>query len=221
MNLSVLQCVVFLCIFSLSYAQQMYVETSFSSASFDNFKNSDGMNTFEDKYSSPVEIGLGVGLIFNITTNERLKWDLGVNFNKYKINNSIRYLNTSIPTQYNLNYVSFKSGPHFSLINHSIVKLQLHAHSSLDYLIFGSNEYSDVYVDLLEGKDFSKLVINYHYGASLEIKVSDSNSLYISYDSKNGLTNNIKTDQSYNLNASTVLLGFRFRPNQLYETNVN
>ncbi|MDB4289876.1 hypothetical protein N9887_02220 [Flavobacteriaceae bacterium] len=101
------------------------------------------------------------------------------------------------------------------MINHSRVKLQLHAHSSIDFLIFGSNQYRDVYVDLLEGKDFSKLVVNYHYGVALEIMLSNSSSLYVSYDSKNGLTNSIEDDEPYKLNATSVLMGFRFKLNKL------
>ena len=211
MNSSVFKYVVFLLGISLSYAQDVYVETSLSSASFDNFKNDVGVNTLDNKYSSPVELGIGAGVIFNVTKNNRFKWDLGLNYNKYKINTSIRYLSTTIPTEYNLNYVSFKTGPYFSLINHSRIKLQLHAHSSFDYLIFGSNQYNDVYVDLLEGKKFSKLVMNYHYGVAVEITLSDLSSLYISYDSKNGLTNSIDSDQSYRLNATSFLMGFRFK----------
>jgi len=216
MNLSVLKYVVFLIGISVSYAQDIYVETSLSSASFEDFKDESGVNTLENKYSSPVELGIGIGAILNVTENNRLKWDLGLNFNKYKINTSFKALNTSIPTEYNLNYVSLKTGPYFSLINHSIVKLQLHAHSSLDYLIFGSNQYSDVYDDLLDGKNFSKLVVNYHYGVAVEITLSDSSSLYMSYDSKNGLTNSIDDDESYRLNATSILMGFRFKLNKLH-----
>ncbi|AOR29200.1 hypothetical protein FORMB_21770 [Formosa sp. Hel1_33_131] len=212
MNLTVFKYVVFLVGVSVSYAQDIYVETSLSSASFDDFKSDDGVNTLDNKYSRPVEFGIGVGAILNVTDNNRLKWDLGLNFNKYKINTS---LNTSIPTEYNLNYVSLKTGPYFSLINHSRVKLQLHAHSSLDHLIFGSNQYSDVYDDLLEGKNFSKLVMNYHYGVAVEITLSNSSSLYMSYDSKNGLTNSIDGDESYRLNATSILMGFRFKLNKL------
>ena len=212
MNLTVFKYVVFLVGVSVSYAQDIYVETSLSSASFDDFKSDDGVNTLDNKYSRPVEFGIGVGAILNVTDNNRLKWDLGLNFNKYKINTS---LNTSIPTEYNLNYVSLKTGPYFSLINHSRVKLQLHAHGSLDHLIFGSNQYSDVYDDLLEGKNFSKLVMNYHYGVAVEITLSNSSSLYMSYDSKNGLTNSIDGDESYRLNATSILMGFRFKLNKL------
>ena len=214
MNLKIHKFVYFFLVISVSYAQDLYVETSLSSASFEDFKDSNGVNTLNNNYSKPVELGIGVGTIFNITENNRLKWDFGINFNKYKINTSIR--NVNIPTQYSLNYVSLKTGPYFSLINHSRVKLQLHAHSSLDYLIFGSNQYNNVYDDLLEGSNFSKLVMNYHYGVAVEIIISDTSSWYISYDSKNGLKNSIKGDESYRLNASSVLMGFRFKLNNIH-----
>ena len=214
MELKIYLFIFFFLVISVSYAQDLYVETSLTSAEFEDFKDSNGVNTLNNKYSKPVELGIGVGTIFNITENNRLKWDFGINFNKYKINTSIR--NVNIPTQYSLNYVSLKTGPYFSLINHSRVKLQLHAHSSLDYLIFGSNQYNNVYHDLLEGSNFSKLVMNYHYGVAVEIILSDTSSLYISYDSKNGLTNNIKYDESYRLNATSVLMGFRFKLNNIH-----
>ena len=218
MNLSVFKYVIFLLGISVSYAQDIYVETSFSSASFDDFRNDDGINTLDNKYSSPLELGTGVGIIFNATN--RLKWDLGVNYTKYKINTSFIALDTSVPTEYNMTYLSLKTGPYFSLINHSRIKFQFHAHSSLDYLIFGSNEYNNVYVDLLEG-DFSKLVVNYHYGVAVEITLSDLSSFYMSYDSKNGITNSIDDDEPYRLNVTSVLMGFRFRLNKSsnYEKN--
>jgi len=199
----------------MSYAQNLYVETSLSRASFEDFKNDVGVNTLDNKYSSPVELGIGTGVIYNITKNNRLKWDLGINYTKYKINTSIKYQNTAIPTEYNLSYVSFKTGPYFSLVNSPRIKLQLHAHNSLDYLIFGSNQYNDVYVDLLEGNKFNKLVMSYHYGAAVEVVLNASNSLYVSYDSKNGFTNNIDNDQTYRLNATSILMGIRVTLNKL------
>ena len=214
MKLSIVKyCVGFL-IGCISYAQNLYVETSLSSASFDDFKNDVGVNTLDNKYSRPVELGIGTGVIFDISNNKRLKWDLGINYTKYKINTSIRYLSSSIPTEYNMNYVSLKTGPYFSLFNSPRVKFQIHAHSSLDYLIFGSNQYNDVYVDLLKGNKFSKLVMNYHYGAAVEVILNASNSLYVSYDSKNGFTNTIDNDQIYRLNATSILMGLRFRLNK-------
>ena len=92
MNLTVFKYVVFLVGVSVSYAQDIYVETSLSSASFDDFKSDDGVNTLDNKYSRPVEFGIGVGAILNVTDNNRLKWDLGLNFNKYKINTSLQIL---------------------------------------------------------------------------------------------------------------------------------
>ena len=69
----------------------------------------------------------------------------------------------------------------------------------------------DVYDDLLEGKNLSKLVMNYHYGVAVEITLSNSSSLYMSYDSKNGLTETVDDDESYRINATSILMGFRFK----------
>ena len=52
---------VFLLGISLSYAQEIYVETSLSSASFEEFKNDEGANTLNNTYSKPVELGLEFG----------------------------------------------------------------------------------------------------------------------------------------------------------------
>lgn len=221
MNLSRVKYAVFLIGISVSYAQDIYVETSLSSASFEEFKNDEGVNTLENKYSKPLELGIGVGLIFNMTKNQRLKWDLGVNYNNYKINTSFISGNSSIPSQYNLNYVSFKTGPYFSVVNHSRIKLQIHAHSSLDHLISGSNQYMDKYIDLNADKSFSKLVFNAHYGATLEVVLSDSNSFYISFDSKNSITNAIEADQTYRLNSTSILAGLRFKLNKIQNPQIH
>ena len=44
-----------------------------------------------------------------------------------------------------------------------------------------------------------------------EIVLSDYNSLYVSYDSKNSITDTIEADQSYQLNAMSILMGIRFK----------
>ena len=215
MNMNVFKCVGFLLGISVSYAQEIYIETSLSSASFEEFRNDDNINTLDNSYSKPVELGIGVGTIFNITTDERLRWDLGIAFNTYKINTSFVSSNSSTPTQYDLNYISLKTGPYFSVLNNSRIKLQLHAHSSIDYLTFGSNQYNNVYVDLTEGETFSKLVSSYHYGAAIEIALTDTNAVYISYDSKNSFTTTIEADQPYRLQVTSILVGLRFKLTKL------
>lgn len=215
MILKIIKYSLFLLGITVGYAQDIYIETSLSSASFEEFKNDEGVNTLENTYSKPVELGIGLGVILDVSKNKRLKWDFGVNYNKYKINTSFASGNNSIPTQYNISYVSFKTGPYFSVVNHKRFKLQLHAHNSFDYLIFGSNEYRDVYVDLTAGKNFRKLQSNYHYGAAFEFVLSNSKSLYLSYDSKNSISDAVGLDQSYKLNATAILIGFRFKLNKL------
>jgi len=215
MNLKIIKYSLFLFGITVGYAQDIYVETSLSTASFEEFKNDEGVNTLENTFSKPVELGLGLGVILDVSKNKRLKWDFGVNYNKYQINTSFFSGSNLIPTQYNLSYVSFKTGPYFSVVNHKRFKLQLHVHNSFDYLIFGSNQYKDVYEDLTAGKSFRKLQSNYHYGAAFELVLSNSKSLYLSYDSKNSIKDAIGADQSYQLNATFILIGFRFKFNKL------
>jgi|TARA_B110000902_G_scaffold266927_1_gene356936 hypothetical protein len=198
-----------------SYAQTLYVETSLSSAYFKDYTNDFGMNTLDNSYSSPIELGIGGGVIFDVSKNKRLKWDLGINYNKYKINTSFVVGNTSTSTHYNLSYVSLKSGPYYSLIDKPRVKLQFHSHASFDYLVFGSNQYINEFIDLTSGHQLSKLLMNYHYGLALEIFITSENSFYISYDSKHSFRATIENDESYRLNVNSVMLGFRFKFKEL------
>jgi hypothetical protein len=209
MNLKIIKYSLFLFGITVGYAQDIYVETSLSTASFED------VNTLENRYSKPVELGIGLGVILDVSKNQRLKWDFGVNYNKYEINTSFSSGNNSNLTEYNLSYVSFKTGPYFSVVNHKRFKLQLHVHNSFDYLIFGSNQYRGMYVDLTAGKSFRKLQSNYHYGATFELVLSNSKSLYLSYDSKNSISDAVGLDQSYQLNATSILIGFRFKLNRL------
>ena len=55
-----------------SYAQTLYVETSLSSAYFKNYTNDFGMNTLDNSYSSPIELGIGGGVVFDIPKNKLL-----------------------------------------------------------------------------------------------------------------------------------------------------
>jgi len=194
-----------------SYAQTLYVESSLSSAYFKEYTNDFGINTLDNTTSKPIELGFGGGVIFDISGNKRLKWDLGLNYNKYKINTSFVLGNTSTPTHYNLSYASLKTGPYFSLIDDPRVKLQVHSHGSFDYLVFGSNQYNNEFLDLTNGHQLSKLLMNYHYGLALEIFITSENSFYISYDSKHSFRATIENDESYRINVNSVMMGFRFK----------
>tara|TARA_B110000093_G_scaffold2230_1_gene2101 strand:- start:1155 stop:1808 length:654 start_codon:yes stop_codon:yes gene_type:complete len=203
-----------LCLVSFDgFSQTLYVESSFSSAFFKDY-TSESSSSLENSYSKPVELGLGLGVLFEASKNGRLKLDLGINFNKYKIHTSIRNGNTKIPSHYNLSYVSMRLGPYYSILNRQKIKIQIHSHGSFDYLVFGSNQYKDVFVDLTNQRDFNRLMLNYHFGAAIEFLIKDGNYLYLSYDSKQSLKNTIEDGESYSISVNSIMLGFRFNLNK-------
>ena len=195
-----------------AFSQTLYVESSFSSAFFKDYTSD--TSDLENSYSKPVELGLGLGMLFDASKNRRLKLDLGINFNKYKIHTSIRNGNTLIPSHYNLSYVSMRLGPYYSILNRQKIKIQIHSHGSFDYLVFGSNQYEDVFVDLTDQTAFNSLVINYHFGAAIEFLIKDGNYLYLSYDSKQSLKNTTEDGESYSISVNSVMIGFRFNLNK-------
>ena len=143
-----------------------------------------------------------------------MKLDLGINYNKYKIHTSVGNGNSKIPSHYNLSYVSMRIGPYYSLLNHPKIKLQIHSHGSFDYLIFGSNQYNNTFVDLTNQTVFNRLVLNYHFGSAIEFLINKGTSLYLSYDSKQSLVNNSEKGESYSISVNSVMLGFRFNINK-------
>ena len=79
---------ILLVIASSAMAQEIYVGTGFSSASFEDYVNSSGENTLNDSgYSKPKEPLFESGVLFNIY-KEKLKFDTGLYYAKYKINTS-------------------------------------------------------------------------------------------------------------------------------------
>tara|TARA_B110000967_G_scaffold200258_1_gene235784 strand:+ start:859 stop:1512 length:654 start_codon:yes stop_codon:yes gene_type:complete len=196
-----------------AFSQTLYVESAFSSAFFKDY-TSDSSSSLENSYSKPVELGLGLGVLFEASKNGRLKLDLGINYNKYKIHTSARNGNTLIPSHYNLSYVSMRLGPYYSILNRQKIKIQIHSHGSFDYLVFGSNQYEDVFVDLTDQTAFNSLVINYHFGAAIEFLIKDGNYLYLSYDSKQSLKNTTEDGESYSISVNSVMIGFRFNLNK-------
>ena len=124
----------FILITSVTEAQHFFIESSLTTAHFEDYKNDFGTSTLDNKFSKPIELGLGVGVIFPIAKT-RFLWDVGLNYDKYKINTSFVVGNTSTNTQYNLSYLTLKTGPSFTLVKFSRVQLQLHAHFSYSHFL--------------------------------------------------------------------------------------
>ena len=188
-----------------AFSQILYVEAAFSNAFFKDYTSSNGISELDNSYSKPIELGIGLGVLFNASKNSRMKLDLGINYNKYKIHTSVGNGNSKIPSHYNLSYVSMRIGPYYSLLNQPKIKLQIHSHGSFDYLIFGSNQYNNTFVDLTNQTVFNRLVLNYHFGSAIEFLINKGTSLYLSYDSKQSLVNNSEKGYLYTLSLCSQI----------------
>ncbi|MFI1770607.1 hypothetical protein [Thalassobellus citreus] len=197
--------------FILSYqtkAQQVYLETGLSTASFENYKNELGENTLNNTFSKPQEILLGTGIIFNIFKN-KIRWSIGSNYNKYRINTSFIFKDTKTPIFYDLSFVSLKTGINISLLKISKFSLQVHSNYSSEWLTYGSYRYENEFKDLTKGKQLHNFFFNYHLGGGIEYRISKNTSFYINYNSKKSIQKSSKnqTDESYQIYTSSFVIG--------------
>ena len=206
----------FVCSFVLiSYAinaQQVYVETGFSSAFFKDYVNNLGENTLDLGYSKSQEAYLEGGFRFNLY-QDRLHWNVGLGYNKYKINTGFYAGNISIPTTYNLSYLTLKVGMVFNIVNEPKFKIQIHSHVSYDGLISGTSSYRDVITDLRKEDNFDKTLFRFHRGVSTEYTISKQVAIYLSYsiaDSFKEKGKDSNTEESYALHTNSFSLGLLF-----------
>lgn len=197
-------------------AQQFFIESSLTTAYFKDYKNDSGNPTLDNKYSKPLESGLGAGVIFPISKT-RFLWDVGLNYNKYKINTSFVIGNTSTDTQYNLSYLSLKTGPSYTLVKLSRILLQLHGHLSYSHFLQGTNRYLDVLVDL-SSEIFDDSLLNYDYGLNTELAITPQTSFYLSYNVKRSLKSIDVNDETYKLYATSFYVGLRFQFKSIKKT---
>ena len=64
-----------------AFSQILYVEAAFSNAFFKDYTSSNGISELDNSYSKPIELGIGLGVLFNASKNSRMKLDLGINYN--------------------------------------------------------------------------------------------------------------------------------------------
>jgi hypothetical protein len=202
----------FLLISSAINAQQVYLETGFSSAFFKNYVNNLGENTLDLGYSKSQESFLESGFRFNLF-EERVHWDVGFSYNKYKINTGFYAGNISVPATYNLSYLTLKAGVVLAIVNEPRFKIQIHSHISYDGLITGTNSYRDVITDLYKDDTFDKTLLRFHRGASAEYTISKQVAIYISYniaDSFKEKGKDSNSEESYVLRTNSISMGLLF-----------
>jgi hypothetical protein len=191
-------------------AQQVYVETGFSSAFFKDYVNNLGKNTLDLSYSKSQKMFLESGFRFNLY-QERVYWDAAFSYNKYKINTGFYAGNISIPTTYNLSYLTLKVGMILNIVNEPKFKIQIHSHLSYDGLINGTNRYRDVITDFYKDNSFDKTLLRFHRGVSTEYTISDQVAIYLNYNIADSLKENGKdsnSGESYALHTNSISMGF-------------
>ncbi|MDX6746171.1 hypothetical protein SHK09_05150 [Polaribacter sp. PL03] len=199
-------------IISTINAQQIFIETGFESANFKNYVNNLGENTLDVNYTKSQEIFIEGGFRFNLRKN-RLKCDVALSYNKYKINTGFYSGKISIPLTYNLNYVALKTGINFAIINELDFKLQVHGHISYDWLIAGTSSYKNVVNDLYRENTFDRTLLRYHRGISAEYIISNKISAYINYnvaDSFKDKNEDSNIEEKYSLHTNAFSIGLLF-----------
>lgn len=205
---------IFLVLTSLTSAQQIYVGMGLSrGAAFEDYRNSFGENTLnDDGFSKSIDPILEGGLRLNIY-KQFLKLDIGVQYHKHQINTSFYAGNTRIPSTYNLDYVGLKTGFTFVIFRWKKVTIQTHGHLSNDLLVFGTNRYKDVIVDIYKERTLNRNLFILHRGVGLEYKISDKISGYLNYtvtSGSSGVNEDSTNGERYTLGSSGVRVGLLF-----------
>jgi hypothetical protein len=209
----------------MGYSQQLYIESGTTTASFENFVNDLGENTLNNQYAKPVRMHLGTGILidvfgekdrfrnrreWNFDTN--VKWGVGLDYNKYKINTGFIYGVTTVPLVYDLDFVALKTGLNISFLNVSRIIFQAHANISYDWLIDGTRLYENKSTNLKKSDEFYKTLLNYHFGGDVEYAITDKTSFYVSYDLKRSFKKRNPEnsgEESYQIYANSISVGLR------------
>jgi hypothetical protein len=198
---------------SSTIAQQIYVGLGLNRASFKEYVNSAGVNTLDNSgYGKPEESLFESGFRFKIY-KQRLHFDVGLLYNKYTINTSFYSENLRIPTTYNLSYAGLKVGLTLDVIRWERVRLQAHIHASNDWLLFGTNRFRNVFIDVYKERTINRGLLNFHRGLGVEFDAFEKISLYLNYNIATSFKegNQDSTDgEAYHLKAKAITLGLLF-----------
>jgi len=204
---------VFLVIVNSAMAQEIYVGSGFSTATFEDYVNSSGENTLDDSgYSKSKQPLFESGGRFDIY-KDRLQVDVGAHYNKYRIKTSFYSGNLRIPMTYNLSYVGLKAGLNLDVIRYKKINFQFHVHLYNDWLVQGTNTYENEIIDLYEEQTIDNSVLGFHRGLGLEYQVTKKFSCYLRYN----VASNFKeanedstSGEEYILKAKSIRIGVSF-----------
>jgi hypothetical protein len=193
-------------------AQQVYVESGFGTAFFKDYVNNLGENTLDLSYSKSPELFLESGFRFDLY-RERIMWDVGLSYNKYQINTGFFAGNVTIPTTYNLTYLTLKVGVLINVVNEPRFKIQIHSHLSYDGLISGTNKYRNEIINVYKENNFDKKLLRFHRGLSTEYTISEETAIYIKYniaDSFKEKGKDSSAGETYSLHTNSFSMGLLF-----------
>ena len=209
---------VLLLITSLTNAQQMYIGSGFGTATFDDYVTSSGENTLDNSgYSKPLELSFEGGFLFNLY-KQKVKFDIGLHYSKYKINTSFYSGNIRIPTTYNLSYFGLKGGLNVTLLRWERLKLNLHPYFTYDWLTYGTNAYRNVLLDIYKEKTLDRTLLSFHIGLGLEYRISDKISTYVNYNIAKSITEENEDStvgEKYSLDRRAITIGLLFDISQI------
>ena len=208
----IIMTVVFIFVNNTTKAQQAYLETGFENAYFKNYVNNLGNNTLDLSYSKAQDFFIESGFRFALY-EERFTWDIGLGYNKYKINTGFYSCKISTPTTYDLSYLTLKPGINFAFVNERRLKVQVHTHISYDWLISGTRTYKDNTVNLYKENTFDKNLIRIHRGISIEYVIHDNLSTYVKYnvaDSFKEKNKDSNIEEAYSFHTKAFSFGLLF-----------
>lgn len=161
--------------------QQMYFGLGVENAQFNNYQNSNGVNTLVDTDQKTYNLFFEAGYRHRFFIDD-LSWSLGFSYNNYTINTGFISGNSLVPLTYELTYVSIKPGVFYTLVNSRNFRVLVHANLSHDWLVKGTSTYSNVTNNLYADNTFDKTLISFHRGVSVEYSLSDTISAYAKYN---------------------------------------
>jgi hypothetical protein len=190
-------------------AQQVFIESGFSTAFFEDYVNNLGENTLDKSYSKPKRPFIEAGFRFNLY-RERIKLDVGTSYSTYKINTAFSYRNIKVPTSYDVSYIALKLGLNFSLVEWKRFKLQVHFNLSHDWLTTGTNSYRNEVVDIYKEKTLDRTLLRFHRGTGIEYEISEDISAYFKYNIANSLKEpnaDSSNEESYSFETKAFSVG--------------
>lgn len=194
-------------------AQEVFVGSGFSTAIFEDYVNSSGENTLDDSgYTKSKQPLIESGFRFDVY-KDRVKVDVGLHYNKYKIKTSFYSGNIRIPATYDLSYVGLKAGLKLDVIRWKKINLQAHIHLYNDWLVQGTNSYGNELINLYEDKTLDGSLLGFHRGLGLEYKITKKMACYVNYNVASSFkeANDDSTyGEEYVLKAKSVRIGVLF-----------